>query len=61
MIIKVENRSNPEIYNIYTNVDEVIDKCENGLFCYQLQIDSETATFPICEWKIYKQDWVEYF
>jgi len=61
MIIKVENRSNPEIHEIYLNVDKVVDKFEDGIYCYQLQIENETATFPVCEWKVYKQDWVEYF
>lgn len=61
MVIKVVNRSNPEIYDIYVHVDRVIDKIENGIYCYQLQIESEMITFPVSEWKVYKQDWVECF
>ena len=61
MTIKVENRFNPEIYEIYLGVDKVINKFVNEIYCHQLQIGNETATFPVREYKIYKQNWVEYF
>lgn len=62
MIIKVVNRNNPKIHELYANVDEVVDVFDdNGNLCHQIRIANETATFPACEWKFYKQDWVEMF
>lgn len=60
MTIKVVNREDPEIFYIYENVDVVRSATnETGLFCKQLVIGDETATFPIMDWKFYELGFYE--
>lgn len=62
MLVKVINRADPSICNTYANVDNVVDVFDdNRNFCHQIQIGSETATFPACEWEFFKLDWVRMF
>ena len=62
MTVKVVNRGNPEIYTIYKNVSAVRDVFNDfGVFCHQLQIGEDTATYPACEWKFYNLEFVEMF
>lgn len=61
MIIRVVHRSNPDIKPIdYLYVDRVED-CfdENRNLCLRI-VDKhgDTATYPLCEWKFYKLDWM---
>lgn len=47
---------------IYTNNKGEKSLCiVNDIYCFQLQIQNETASFPACEWKFYKQGWVTCF
>ena len=59
MLVKVVNRENQEVHEVYANVDSVTDVFdENGNYCKRVNIGDETATFPASEWKLYKLDWV---
>lgn len=62
MTIKVINRDDENLSSVFYNVDSVKEVfSDNGVLCHQLRMGDETATFPDCEWKFFKLDWVKMF
>ena len=63
MTVKVVNRENEKLQNIYENVITAADVFdENGNYCHQLRMNNgETATYPANEWTFYKIDWCKMF
>jgi hypothetical protein len=43
----------------YENVEEVVDAfSDNGALCRQIIMkDGSTATYPVCEWTLWKRTW----
>ena len=62
MTVKVINREDESIYSVYHNVGSVKEVfSDNGILCHQIRMKDETATYPDCEWKFFKLDWVKMF
>lgn len=60
MTIKVENRRNPALYQIYSAVDKITEINDGeGTIRRQLHIGEETATYPVSEWKFYEKRFIE--
>lgn len=62
MKVKVVNKADSTIFNIYENVNSVTDTFDdNGNYCHQLHIGEETATFPAMDWAFFELTWVSMF
>ena len=60
MIVKVVNRNNQKIEQIYTNVKRVfIDTGKDGEKYYRIKQYIETETYPAKEYEVYKYGWEE--
>ncbi len=64
MTIRVRHKNDDSIAPIvYENVEDVIDTFDdNGNYCHTLLIqDGSQATFPACEWELWRRTWTRMF